>query len=113
MLVLGANFYATVVGNMSLLVANLNATAARHNQRAETIQEAMRYLNVSSQMQSRVQVCQTTFRAAERSLLAVHASWMPARSGRRGTGLLAERAPATRRRSTTTTCPRTRTLVRT
>jgi hypothetical protein len=58
MLVLGANFYATVVGNMSLLVSNLNATAARHNQRAEVIQEAMRYLNVSPKMQSRVQVMQ-------------------------------------------------------
>jgi hypothetical protein len=56
MLVLGANFYATVVGNMSLLVSNLNATAARHTQRAEMIQEAMRYLNVSPHMQSRVQV---------------------------------------------------------
>jgi hypothetical protein len=57
MLVLGANFYATIVGNMALLVSSLNATSARHQQRADAIQEAMRYLKVSSPVQSRVQVC--------------------------------------------------------
>jgi CRP-like cAMP-binding protein len=54
MLVLGANLYATIVGNMALLVSTLNATAARHQQRAETIQEAMRYLKVSPPLQNRV-----------------------------------------------------------
>lgn len=55
MLVLGANLYATIVGNMALLVSTLNATTARHQQRAETIQEVMRYLKVSQPIQQRVQ----------------------------------------------------------
>lgn len=81
MLVLGANFYATIVGahlaacalpfsfcsrhlcvqtdvcvgNMALLVSNLNATAVRHQQKAELMQDSMRYLNVSSRVQARVQ----------------------------------------------------------
>lgn len=39
-----------------MLVSSLNANAARHQQRAELMQEAMRYLDVSGPVQSRVQV---------------------------------------------------------
>lgn len=42
---------------MALLVSNLNATAVRHQQKAELMQDSMRYLNVSSRVQARVQVC--------------------------------------------------------
>lgn len=39
-----------------MLVSSLNANAARHQQRAELMQEAMRYLDVSGPVQGRVQV---------------------------------------------------------
>ena len=69
MLVLGANFYATIVGNMALLVSNLNAISARHQQRADVVQEAMRYLKVSDAVQSRVQVSGLTNLCSDRSPL--------------------------------------------
>lgn len=46
---------AACPGNMALLVSNLNATAVRHQQKAELMQDSMRYLNVSSRVQARVQ----------------------------------------------------------
>lgn len=48
---------ATVIGNMALLVANLNASAARHRQKAEMLMDSARYLGLPPKMQERVQVC--------------------------------------------------------
>ncbi|GMH39832.1 hypothetical protein BSKO_07736 [Bryopsis sp. KO-2023] len=54
-LVLGACFYATVVGNMALLVNNLNATSARHNKRKDVLQDAVRYIGAPDDIQFRIQ----------------------------------------------------------
>lgn len=41
-LVLGACFYAIVVGNMSLLVNNLNPTASRHKFKKDIVNNTVR-----------------------------------------------------------------------
>ncbi|CAD7696775.1 unnamed protein product [Ostreobium quekettii] len=53
-LVLGAGFYATVVGNMALLVNSMNATSARHKLKQEMVQDALRYLGVPPPIQQRI-----------------------------------------------------------
>mmetsp|Transcript_24891 Transcript_24891/g.69399 ORF Transcript_24891/g.69399 Transcript_24891/m.69399 type:complete len:684 (+) Transcript_24891:286-2337(+) len=54
-LVVGACFMATVVGNMALLVSNMNVTAARHRTKMDMITDATRYLGMPDQIQERVQ----------------------------------------------------------
>ncbi|KAK9824343.1 hypothetical protein WJX72_009567 [[Myrmecia] bisecta] len=54
-LLLGACFYAIVVGNMSVLVSNLNATAARHRQRQDMVVQSARYLALPAPIQERIQ----------------------------------------------------------
>ena len=54
-LVIGACFMATVVGNMALLVSNMNVTAARHRTKMDMITDAVRYLGMPDQIQERVQ----------------------------------------------------------
>ena len=46
---------ATVVGNMALLVSNMNVTAARHRTKMDMITDAVRYLGMPDQIQERVQ----------------------------------------------------------
>ena len=46
---------ATVVGNMALLVSNMNVTAARHRTKMDMITDATRYLGMPDQIQERVQ----------------------------------------------------------
>ncbi len=45
-LVMGACFYAIVVGNMSLLVNNLNPTASRHRFKKDIIVNTIRYVRI-------------------------------------------------------------------
>ncbi len=54
-LVIGACFMATVVGNMALLVSNMNITAARHRTKMDLITDTVRYLGMADQIQERVQ----------------------------------------------------------
>ncbi len=54
-LVIGACFMATVVGNMALLVSNMNITAARHRTKMDLITDTVRYLGMPDQIQERVQ----------------------------------------------------------
>lgn len=55
MLILGACFYATVVGNMALLISNMNVTAARHKQRKTVVMDVARYLNLTPDLMQRIQ----------------------------------------------------------
>jgi hypothetical protein len=52
--VLGAAFYASVVGHMALLVSNLSATRSRHMQRKDLVGDAMRYFRLPRPLQDRV-----------------------------------------------------------
>ncbi|CAG9460829.1 unnamed protein product [Pedinophyceae sp. YPF-701] len=54
-LLVGACFYASVVGNMALLVSNLNATAARHKHKQELVSDVIRYLGLPADINDRVQ----------------------------------------------------------
>eukprot|EP00873_Tetraselmis_striata_P036314 jgi/Tetstr1/456578/TSEL_043296.t1 len=54
-LVVGACFMATVVGNMALLVSNMNVTAARHRTKMDMVSDAVRYLGMPDEIQERVQ----------------------------------------------------------
>lgn len=54
-LLVGACFYASVVGNMALLVSNLNATNARHKHKQELVTDVVRYLGLPQDITDRVQ----------------------------------------------------------
>ncbi|GFR48311.1 hypothetical protein Agub_g10192 [Astrephomene gubernaculifera] len=54
-LLCGACFYSAVVGNMALLVANLNTVAVRYRQRLDMTQDALRYMRVPEAQIERVQ----------------------------------------------------------
>ncbi|KAG2424618.1 hypothetical protein HXX76_014343 [Chlamydomonas incerta] len=54
LLYIGAFFYAVVVGSMTLLVANMFATATRHKQRAAQVDDALRYRGVSESVRDKV-----------------------------------------------------------
>ncbi|GIL58478.1 hypothetical protein Vafri_13605 [Volvox africanus] len=54
-LVAGACFYSAVVGNMALLVANMNTVAVRFRQKLDMTQDALRYMRVPEAQRERVQ----------------------------------------------------------
>ena len=54
-LIIGACFMAAVVGNMAVLVSNLNATTARNSINKERACDAVRYLAMPKDVQERVQ----------------------------------------------------------
>ncbi|KXZ55446.1 hypothetical protein GPECTOR_3g95 [Gonium pectorale] len=54
LLYLGAFFYASVVGMMTLLVSNVWAVASRHKQRAAMMDDALRYRGVSREAREKV-----------------------------------------------------------
>ncbi|GIL81620.1 hypothetical protein Vretifemale_10634, partial [Volvox reticuliferus] len=54
-LVAGACFYSAVVGNMALLVANMNTVAVRFRQKLDMTQDALRYMRVPEVQRERVQ----------------------------------------------------------
>lgn len=82
----------------------MNATAARHQQRAETIQEAMRYLKVSEPVQHRVSVRpHPPRRQLNSTIISPEEAQMPELRARVTS---TERVPC---RSTTTFCRRSRT----
>lgn len=54
-LLIGAMFYATIIGNMALLVSNLNATNARHKHKQELVMDVVRYLGLPQDISDRVQ----------------------------------------------------------
>lgn len=53
-LVVGACFMATVVGNMALLVTNMNATTVRNNASKDRVTDAVRYLGMPPDIIARV-----------------------------------------------------------
>ncbi|GFR48528.1 hypothetical protein Agub_g10423 [Astrephomene gubernaculifera] len=53
-LVIGACFYAIVVGHMSLLVNNMNPTASRHKFKKDIINNTVRYLGAPRDIASRI-----------------------------------------------------------
>lgn len=54
-IVVGACFMAVVIGNMALLVSNMNVTAARHRVKMDMMTDAVRYLGMPKRIQERVQ----------------------------------------------------------
>ena len=44
---------AAIIGSVAQLVANLNAAASRHQERADVVQETVRYLNIPDALQAR------------------------------------------------------------
>ncbi|KAL6749390.1 hypothetical protein V8C86DRAFT_2849289 [Haematococcus lacustris] len=53
-LILGACFYAIIVGNISLLVNNMNPTASRHKFKKDIVQNTIRYLGAPQPLVNRV-----------------------------------------------------------
>lgn len=53
-LVIGACFYAIVVGHMSLLVNNMNPTASRHKFKKDIINNTVRYLGAPRDIAGRI-----------------------------------------------------------
>mmetsp|Transcript_5229 Transcript_5229/g.11435 ORF Transcript_5229/g.11435 Transcript_5229/m.11435 type:complete len:751 (+) Transcript_5229:346-2598(+) len=53
-LIIGACFYAIIIGNVSLLVNNLNPTASRHKFKKDIINNAIRYLDTPNDVAQRV-----------------------------------------------------------
>ena len=50
-LLLGACFYSGVMGQMTLLVANMNIVASRHKQKKDTTMDALRYIGLGEKTQ--------------------------------------------------------------
>lgn len=53
-LMVGACFMAIVVGNMALLVTNMNATTARNNSSKDRVTDAVKYLGMPTNIIARV-----------------------------------------------------------
>ncbi len=54
-LIMGACFYSAMVGQMAVLVANMNTVALRHRTKQDTTMDVLRYMGLPDKEMARVQ----------------------------------------------------------